>query len=74
MQVFVGHDVVLPTGTKGRVQLRRYLPRHSTHTPFQVFNFYLVSGASTEAFASNALLLQSLLAVDILSPPLLGGT
>ena len=70
---FDGHDVLLPATSKGRVQLRRYTPRHTSHSPFQVFNFYLVSGASSEAYDSNGLLLQDLLTVDNSVPTFVGG-
>ncbi len=40
---FNGSSVSLDPITRGRVQLRHYTPRDSTHSPFQVFNLYLIS-------------------------------
>ena len=58
---------------KGHVQLRRYVPRDPSRSPFQVFNFYLASGAGSVAFAVNGLILQSLLSVDNSVPTFVGG-
>jgi len=44
---YTAADVVLPAIACGYVQLRRYSPRFSSHTPFQLFNIYFKSGDFT---------------------------
>ena len=67
---FVGHDVPLPFYTKGRVQLWRYMPKDPSRAPFQVFNFYLVSGPD---YVENTRIVKSLLTVDCSVPTFVGG-
>ena len=67
---FVGHDIPLPFCTKGRVQLRRYIPKDHSRTPFQVFNFYLVSGPD---YVQNTRIIKALLTVDCSLPTFVGG-
>ena len=62
---FVGHDVDLPECTRGRIQLRKYYPKDPVRSPFQVFNFYLVSGPE---YTASSELIQSLLSVDNFCP------
>ena len=70
---FTGQDVLLPAVARGRVQLRRYVPKLASHSPFQVFNFYLTSGADSEAYVANGRLLQALLTVDNSVSTFVGG-
>lgn len=57
---YIGADVPLPDICKGRVQLRRYTSRDSSHPNFQLFNFYLVSGGD---FTTNSSIISSLLSL-----------
>ena len=66
----VGHDVTLPFCTKGRAQLRRYMPKDPSRDSFQVFNFYLVSGPD---YVENTRIVKSLLTVDCSVPTFVGG-
>ena len=67
---YEGRDVKLPDEVRGRVQLRRYLPKDLARPPFQVFNLYLVSGPD---YGASAVLLRSLLTVDASVPTFVGG-
>ena len=65
-----GSDVPLPPIARGRVQLRRYLPRSNTHSPFQLFNVYFKSGGD---FSFNASLIKAISNVDRSIPTFLCG-
>ena len=60
-QFYRSESIPLPTSCNGRIQGRRFLPIDNTHVGFQVFNFYLPSGAAQEE--DRAKLLEVLLDV-----------
>ena len=67
---YQGAPVPLPAVTRGRVQLRRYTPLSPNRSPFQLFNFYLVSGGE---FSANSGIINSLLDLDASIPTFVCG-